>query len=371
MKITYEGFYGFKNAGDDAFVEVCAWGARKYWNCEDNNFIGEFLPKTLNPINTHSPFKIIKGLDRLSVLANLIRSDYFISAGGSTFSEAPWHVNKMAAYHYKKIHKNLKLGAIGVSLGPFKNIKDERAVIKYLKALDFLALRDKRSFDYVNTLNLPYDPVCAFDLAALLPLIYDDDSPTLSGENESGKENIKIVGISVCLHETFVNGDKKKERERISFFKELVELINHQAKVHFKVFIINGAEKRKELEVSLEVMHNIGKDRVTFIPYSPDVHKTWNKIASCDLMISTRLHASIFACYAGTPFILIEYHQKCTDFLNDIGQNDAYRVYDAQVSPTEILPTVLEVLGGVHNPPENIANTMELALLNFTQTIKG
>ena len=36
MKIVYEGFYGYKNAGDDAFIEVSSWGAEKYWNCKNH-----------------------------------------------------------------------------------------------------------------------------------------------------------------------------------------------------------------------------------------------------------------------------------------------------------------------------------------------
>ena len=64
MKITYEGFYGFKNAGDDAFVEVSSWGAQKYWSCTNNVFIGAHLPKTVHAIKA-KPSKG-KGLDRVS-----------------------------------------------------------------------------------------------------------------------------------------------------------------------------------------------------------------------------------------------------------------------------------------------------------------
>ena len=52
MKIFFEGFYGFKNAGDDAFVEVSSWGAEKYWNCNDNFFLGASLPETVHKIKT-------------------------------------------------------------------------------------------------------------------------------------------------------------------------------------------------------------------------------------------------------------------------------------------------------------------------------
>lgn len=28
--ILFTGFYGFKNSGDDAFVEACSWGAHNF-----------------------------------------------------------------------------------------------------------------------------------------------------------------------------------------------------------------------------------------------------------------------------------------------------------------------------------------------------
>lgn len=364
MKITYEGFYGFQNTGDDAFIEVCAWGARKYWNCENNSFVGELLPQTINSINKKTVSGSLKGLDRVMLINELVNSDYYISAGGSTYREIPFHTNKAIAQYYKKIKKDLRLGGIGVSIGPFNNIQDEKAVIKYLRTSDFLALRDTRSYQYAKSLDLPYEPIHAFDLAALLPLVYEH-IPRLSKIKEK-----KIVGISVCLSESFVNGDVTQEQNRISFFKELVELINSHVDVHFKVFIINGNKKRKEREVSEQLMENVEEDHMSIVPYSPLVHKTWQEIGTCDMMISTRLHAGIFACYAEVPFFLIEYHQKCTDFLDDIGQNEKYRMYDAEVAPAEILPVILEVLEGTYTPPKNIAKTIEMAALNFTQTIK-
>lgn len=363
MKITYEGFYGFQNTGDDAFIEVCAWGARKYWNCEHNSFFGKLLPQTVFPINKKR-VSIGKGIDRAVLIRELSNSDYYISAGGSTFMEIPFHSNKAVGRHYKKMKKNLHLGGIGVSIGPFNNIQDEKAVIKYLKACDFLALRDSRSYNYAKSLDLPYEPVHAFDLAALLPLVYANipRSSVINGK--------KVVGISVCLYESFVHGDIIQEQKRISFFKELVELINKHCDVHFKVFIINGNKKRKERAVSEDLMENIEEDRISIVPYSPTVHKTWQEIASCDVMISTRLHAAIFACYAEVPFFLIEYHKKCTDFLEDVGQNEIYRMYDAGIRPAEILPIILKVLEGTYTAPKNIAKTVEMAALNFTQTVK-
>ena len=365
MKIFFEGFYGFKNAGDDAFVEVSSWGAEKYWKCNDNFFSGASLPETIHKIKTPNIKINAPGFDRITLLKNLKNTDYFISSGGSTFSKLPIHSNKSLASYYKLINNNLKLGAIGVSIGPFKNSQEEKKVIKYLKGLSFLSLRDKRSYEYSKTLNLNYDPVKAFDLAALLPSVFKSSNSIL---NESFTEK-KSIGISICNCESYYGGDLKKEINRNSYFKELVNLIITKTNAHLKVFIINGNSKIGDLKISNELMDGISQERFSIIPYFGNVEKTWDAISKCNLMISTRLHASIFACYANVPFILIEYHKKCSDFLNDIGQQEEYRVYDADVSPKETLNTVINILKNNYNKPTHLLETIALSKKNFTDTL--
>lgn len=362
-KITFEGFYGFKNAGDDAFVEVASWGARKYWRCRNNVFLGADLPLVKNAINQKQYSPRIKGFDRLNLVSHLTKSDYLISAGGSTFGELPSHSNKAVSKLFKSIKPNLKLGAIGVSVGPFKTVQNEKDVIKYLQSLEFLALRDTRSFDYACSLNLPYQPINAFDLAALLPLVYEENK--IPNKNTS----VKTVGLSICNYESYTGGDLSKEQKRNTYFRQLVEQIAQKTDVNFKLFIINGNAKTGDREVSKELMKNIDKNRIEIIPYLGNVEKTWEEIANCDLMISTRLHASIFACYAQVPFMLLEYHKKCSDFLNDVGQNNKYRLFDADVAIDEIFPTIEEILTGKYQAPLHLDETITLSQKNFTHTI--
>lgn len=362
-KITFEGFYGFKNSGDDAFIEVASWGARTYWNCKNNAFTGEELPDTKYPINRSQILPQIKGMDRLNLIRHLSNSDYLISAGGSTFTELPVHSNKAFSKAFKKIKSVLQLGAIGVSIGPFKTVSDEKKVIEYLQSLHFLSVRDYRSFQYVNSLDLPYKPVNAFDLAALLPSVYQNQNPV----KKLHKTN--IIGISICNYESYTGGDIRKEEKRNRYFKELVRLIAKTTNAKFRVFIINGNNKTGDWEVSKELMTQIDQDRVEVVPYLANVEKTWNAISSCDLMISTRLHGSIFACYAEVPFMLLEYHKKCTDFLNDIGHQKKYRLFDADVAPNKVIPVIEEILSGNYQPPNNIAHTIALSEKNFTKTL--
>lgn len=116
-------------------------------------------------------------------------------------------------------------------------------------------------------------------------------------------------------------------------------------------------------------MVNAGVSNFEVVPYLEDVELTYFKIQECDLVISTRLHASIFACFAQVPFFLIEYHRKCADFLDDVGQNDKYRLFDAEKNTTDFVHEVNSILiDKNYTAPTNTAYAMEKALLNFTKT---
>ncbi|WP_299315649.1 polysaccharide pyruvyl transferase family protein [uncultured Aquimarina sp.] len=363
MKVMFDGYYGYQNSGDDAFVEVSSWGANTYWKSSKNLFIGKNLPETLS---SYSGIETkIKGMDRAHTLVNSLKVDYFISSGGSTFNNYNALSNRSFAIRAGVFNKKLKLGAIGVSLGPFKNTISEKKVTAYLKDLDFLALRDTRSFDIASSLNLPYTPIKAFDLAALLPKIYE----TKILHKVDYK---KTIAVSICNYESYVGGDLNKERLRNDFFKKLLTLLSQNPNIHFKIFIINGHKVMGDIKASLQLISNIHKSKVTIIPYLQNVKKTWDQIANCDFVLSTRLHASIFGCYANVPFMLLEYHKKCSDFLKDVGQSNKYRLYDGDVDVKNINNTIQNILFGheKYHKPTQLGATIEMAQKNFTETIK-
>src|SRR5690606_4524052 len=149
------------------------WGAEKIWNKDNVRFLAKEnnLPETVIRSRAY-PFKIPKTY-QLQMNYLLRHTDYLISAGGSTIHSKMLDANpKLKAVNLKKLGKKIKIGGIGVSVGPFKSVQDEKAVEEYLKSIDFLAVRDLASYEYVSNLKLPYQPIRAFDLAALLPEIY-------------------------------------------------------------------------------------------------------------------------------------------------------------------------------------------------------
>lgn len=362
--ILFSGYYGQLNTGDDAFVEVAAWGAKHIWGKENNRFLAikSNLPTTIVQANGY-PVSIPKsyGLQKKVLLSNC---NYLISAGGSTIhSELPITDAKKIALDLKMSGKKLKVGAIGVSIGPFRTVKDETAVNNYLKSIDFIALRDQRSYDYVKSIsNLSYTPVNAFDLAAMLPDIYQYK------KNSKYNSNKKIIGISVCPYESLkANGDHLNENRRNENLINLIKELNKKDDIIFRFFVINGNAISGDEKLTKEFINKSGVENYEIVKYSPNTQFIWNSINECNAVISTRLHGAIFACFGRTPFVLIEYHKKCADFLDDIGFDKNMRIYDAEFDKNETCDKILSWVNNYSNfnVPIHLDEKVEFSKKNF------
>ncbi|MDY0271262.1 MAG: polysaccharide pyruvyl transferase family protein [Advenella sp.] len=363
-EILFTGFYGQKNTGDDAFIEVSSWGADRYWKKNENIFLSkkENLPLVQTNIKGY-PLTLPKSYHIQNKLL-LDNTQYLISAGGSTLHSKMTEKNiKAMAVKHKKNGKKIKIGGIGVSIGPFKTNDDEKAIFNYLKNLDFLAVRDQASYDIVSQLDLPYKPINAFDLAALLPKVYSTNT------HITQKKEKKIIGISVCPFESI--SDPKNianEIKRNKMLCQLLQAIDNEENIHFKFFIINGHKKIGDYSLTKNIIHLSKLNSFEIIPYQKETRLMWNEIKSCNFIISTRLHAAIFACFADIPFMLNEYHRKCEDFLETIGYEESYRLYNSEYSIKEKSQIILEIL---NNKNYIIPHAKDLAIknaeLNFTK----
>lgn len=362
-KIVYSGFYGFKNTGDDAFLEVAAWGSKKYLDADDVVFLGHDLPRLITESRELSN-PLFKGHDRIQAFKELVNADYFISAGGSTFVNHKWHQLKEVALLTKQtMNGKLKNGAIGISIGPFDTSNDERSVQKYLQQLDFLTLRDRRSFEYAQSLSLPYQPIEAFDLAALLPFVYKDEKIINTSLNR------KIIGVSVCPYESIskkesISNEVRRNEEVVRLLKKLER---ESEDIFFRFFIMNGHPLFGDMKLTREIIEKSGVKNFEIIPYQKVVLDIWNLIGECNFMIATRLHAAIMAAYNNVPFILNEYHQKCRDFLLDVGQHEKLVVSDAYYLDLAIVDSILNIVEDKYNVavPTNIDETQMRSLKNF------
>src|SRR5690606_15958233 len=93
------------------------------------------------------------------------------------------------------------------------------------------------------------------------------------------------------------------------------------------------------------------------VEYSKDTQKIWKSVSDCDFVLSTRLHTTIFACFAEVPFMLNEYHRKCVDFLDDVGYSEEYRLGNSEYNITDKVKEIINIL---NNPQQyQLPNRLE------------
>ncbi len=367
-KVIFEGYYGNKNTGDDAFVEVSSWGALKHWGNNNCVFLATTLPETISK-TYHIKKQLFRGQNKIETIFHIYSAKAFISSGGSTFENIfPKYHPKNIALRAKAILRSYKIGGIGVSLGPYKDMQTEKKIIEYLKRMDFLCLRDEYSYKMALNYDLPYEPINAFDIAALLPQIYGKN--VISDKNENMQE--KIIGISICYFERYRIGyDLNNEERRNEYIKNLILEISIKTSAKLRFFEFNGNQNIGDRLITkkvIEFLKSKNIENTEFIPYNCNTYFIYKKVVECDILISSRLHASIFACFASIPFFLIEYHRKCTDFLNSVGYHQQYRLFDGRKDISQTIEQISNILENKNNyvPPTNVQICIDKATKNFT-----
>ncbi len=363
-KVLFSGYYGEMNTGDDAFCCVASWGAKTYWQTEQIGFFSHLIPQGIEgePIFSKSEGSFRGQRSIESALKTTFSWPNVVFAGGSVF-----HDNLNFYRNYLRSMAKLKIlnvGAIGVSLGPFKSVELLKENEKLLRNFSFLVLRDKKSFEIASEMNLPYQPVEAFDLAALMPRIY-----ALPQKNNGLAVHKPVLGVSVCHYEKFVNGDSANEERREKETLRLLLETSKKTAFRVRLFVFNGNSFHGDETLTNQFAETLRNNNieVEIVPYNLETRITWQKIAECDAVLAIRLHAAIFACFADVPFIMVEYHRKCTDFLNDVAYPQQYRVGDMTVDMPGAVRVLSELLETKPSLKLNLEALTRKAELSFTQ----
>jgi polysaccharide pyruvyl transferase WcaK-like protein len=92
----------------------------------------------------------------------------------------------------------------------------------------------------------------------------------------------------------------------------------------------------------------------------------WHSLAACDAVLCVRMHAGITAYLNNVPFALVEYHEKCTDFLDDIGQPSSLRITANAADPDKVVALIERLLRRDGHPTLSPETYALEAAANFT-----
>lgn len=338
-KILFTGYYGFNNFGDDLFGLACINGLKK----SGSNYMPIILsppvsgidtkylvPKMLSRIYKDNGF-IGKILRMLFMVYGCLRCRDVVLGGGSVISSYGSSRTRFIQYCLAKLNI-CSLSAIGVSIGPFSSEKDRSRAKKFINCLSYLTVRDAASVTECDDLGVDIDVHLFNDLAGCASLPLPDKN----------KNKSRTIGVSICEFESIVGGNDEDERLRnIVIFEGISAFsVKHDFKV--SILILNSHEMVGDVGVSQKLYDYLSSNGVSaeLIEYV-NPFESLKDISDCEIFFSVRLHGAISAYLLKVPFLLVEYHRKCKDFLDYIGFEKENRIL-ATVVDKEIIVEKLE-----------------------------
>jgi len=253
-----------------------------------------------------------------------------------------------------------RLAGIGLSLGPFHTSEDERRCAEFLKRFEYLAVRDHASCDLARSMDLPYEVVQSRDLAGLLPAAVAPQT--------AASDARRPLGVALCNYESYAGGDVGIEKLRNEAFFAAVSEFASERRTLVRIFCLNVNPATGEDDICRQLAARLDDAGVEHevVSATDGVVGVWRRIAECSAMVSIRLHGGISAYLAGVPFCLVEYHGKCTDFLDDVGQHGSLRIASEVDSPDAILAVLAHLTQAPRRPELSPAIYKEESKLNFS-----
>jgi polysaccharide pyruvyl transferase WcaK-like protein len=320
QKITLTGFYGMMNFGDDLFAYLGKMASEKWWGNQsievlapkenEGSLLHKIIPKSIRSQYSRTD-KVGKTIRLGYAASTLINSDRIVFCGGSLFSSD--RSRSIEILSSLPLLKNKNLSAIGISIGPFNTQKSEHETLQFLKRFDYISTRDKKSFDFLEAHKINSKIVRSKDIVGVIRLIENHEKFEKAGG---------FIGYSSCHTPANPNLPLEFENQFIQFAQSRRDLCT-------KVLNLNSHPELGDANLNKRAYDRLialGL-HAEFVDYQTMGMKiTLREIESCALVASIRLHGAISAYMLDTPFVLCEYHPKCTHFLDEVGQPDSLRL---------------------------------------------
>lgn len=298
MNILLDAFYDL-NYGDDIFIETITsiFPGYKFYS-----FI-EYYPSHV--ITWASKIPNLYLLPECDVFLEKNMFDAYICIGGNVFwDKLDYTKRKKRVESVKQVHGPIIYW--GFNLYNSYSEQTQKDIVDLMKDADIIAPRDNKSADFLNRL-LPGKKVNAMADFAFMSDWKKKSTCSFNG----------TLGISVRRPEYAEDHDMDQYTSKLQeVINVYLEGDNNRSVTLFS--LSHGTISDKE--VAEEILSGVTeRGRVKHVIYTGDTGSIKEKIAGCDLMICTRLHAMISCIAMNVPFIPIIYDVKMENILNELG----------------------------------------------------
>lgn len=345
---TFTGYYGMTNFGDDLFGLICVAGASRYWNVEArlaSPQLGD-IPSTMPRWVTAASYGAHNALGSLLRFANfcysLAASDLLVLGGGSV-------IHSRGSYRQQLMKLaatvgDLRLGAVGISVGPFDRASDVSKYRDFLTRFQYISVRDRRSYLLAQEMGLGRHVFLDGDLAGLIPHLF---GPIVVNRKKN------LLGVALCNYRASEGYPAPDPKNLVRSLFEAICDIAKDAQIEVQIFSLNGHPAVGDASASLELhqmLVNAGIDANVSFYRGDEPLKVVHQIGRCAAFVSARLHGAIVAYIQGVPVTIVDYHPKCRDFAEDVGLPMERRISSDNSSARHLRSAISGMLGGTGRP---------------------
>lgn len=334
IKIIVKGAYGDANVGDDLLLTMVLQILSKLKFKPEITVVCnkvKYLTKAFSDIKFVSLTK-----------SRFIDSDAYILGGGTQFfsfqnsnsklsltSKFLIYLNILAnepslLYYYFKskfirINENQLRLAIGIGLGPFSSENDEILIKNDLKYFDHLYGRDTITLDYITKWELQNSSFSAdLCLTSIFHQLYHQKHQLISNNKPK---------LGVVLRDWPHNNVGKIINDKI------INWIDENSNYEISVFLFSK-EKDQALADFFSYKSNLKIDNlIIWHPEDYDFNEFYSLLNGCDVIITSRYHAAIFALNLEIPTICLGIDPKLKALCQEV---DGYYYWDANKDVSEI-----------------------------------
>lgn len=303
-KIVISGYYGFRNAGDEAMLYAMLRSLRGFLPEAEITVISGRPEDTARQFHT----KAVPRFGGFAILKSLLACDLLISGGGSLLQDV---TSSRSLLYYLSIifagvvlRKKVFLYAQGI--GPVRRKWVASLLSFVLSRVDAVTVRDEKSRRFLEDLGVAAPVYTTADSVFSLPASSLEEGREIL--REAGvPEGKPIIGISV-----------RNWLRREEWMPRFAKYIDRLARDDVSVVFI-PMQCPEDTETARRICGTTPKN-VYFLSRSYTAPQLMSIIGNLNVLAGMRLHALIFSALMHVPLLGISYDPKIDNFLRAIGE---------------------------------------------------
>jgi len=253
-------------------------------------------------------------------LAEILNADLVLSAGGGYLADPYQRQFPFWYLEHLCVHSaGAPLVFFSQSFGPADKWLSKFFLRRSLGVASGFISRDRLSFERLERLvaNQPNTTVCA-DVALTAPLV----APVEREYRTIGVSLLKWVNFSASQavsHEAYLH----------SVHEAVVSCLNAESDLHVRLYATNhglGRNAMDDVAVCEDMRNRLAlsgfADRCHVADWTADVASFCSDVASCELLVASRMHSAVLALSQGVPVVGIAYEEKMFGLLELFGLDE-------------------------------------------------